>query len=382
MTDAVFDSIAAPPAADPPAALSQPAHPREPFRFTGDAREYFRIWIVNLFLTVVTLGIYSAWAKVRKKRYFYGNTWVAGSNFEYHGNAVAILKGRLIAFAAFVAYTLASGFSPTIAAWVLLAFMPLLPWLLVRSMAFNAVNSSYRNLRFHFDGNWREAALALAPLGLVPVAGLLMPEPSTTPEKMADMWPFFVPTAIFLAFYPYVMGSIKRLTVNRSRYGDGRFSCDATIGSFYWIYTLAFLLMAVMMMTFSLVLPIAFLFPDAGWVAFPALYLVLGAVVMGYTQSRVANLVFGAARLEAGLRFSSTISGRRLARLYAENLLAIAGTLGLAIPWACVRVARYRMECLTLDKSGELLPFTGIAARQVAATSEAMGEMFEIDLSL
>jgi Zn-dependent protease with chaperone function len=32
---------------------------------------------VNLFLTIVTLGIYPAWAKVRKKRYLYGNTWVA-----------------------------------------------------------------------------------------------------------------------------------------------------------------------------------------------------------------------------------------------------------------------------------------------------------------
>ncbi|MDH4174015.1 MAG: YjgN family protein, partial [Betaproteobacteria bacterium] len=36
--------------------------------FTGSAREYFRIWIVNLFFTLITLGIYSAWAKVRKKR--------------------------------------------------------------------------------------------------------------------------------------------------------------------------------------------------------------------------------------------------------------------------------------------------------------------------
>ncbi len=40
------------------------------FEFTGDGREYFRIWIVNVSLTVITLGIYSAWAKVRRMRYF------------------------------------------------------------------------------------------------------------------------------------------------------------------------------------------------------------------------------------------------------------------------------------------------------------------------
>ena len=33
--------------------------------FTGDGKEYFRIWVVNLLLTLATFGIYSAWAKVR-----------------------------------------------------------------------------------------------------------------------------------------------------------------------------------------------------------------------------------------------------------------------------------------------------------------------------
>ena len=39
-----------------------------PLAFHGSARDYFRIWIVNLCLTLLTLGIFSAWAKVRKKR--------------------------------------------------------------------------------------------------------------------------------------------------------------------------------------------------------------------------------------------------------------------------------------------------------------------------
>ena len=44
------------------------------FSFTGNASEYFGIWIVNLLLSIVTFGIYTAWAKVRRLRYFYGNT--------------------------------------------------------------------------------------------------------------------------------------------------------------------------------------------------------------------------------------------------------------------------------------------------------------------
>jgi uncharacterized membrane protein YjgN (DUF898 family) len=35
-----------------------------PFEFTGKAGEYFGIWIVNVSLTLLTLSIYSAWAKV------------------------------------------------------------------------------------------------------------------------------------------------------------------------------------------------------------------------------------------------------------------------------------------------------------------------------
>lgn len=68
-----------------------------PFKFTGSGGEYFKIWIVNIFLTIITLGIYSAWAKVRNKRYFYSNTQLDGSTFKYLANPLKILQGRIIA---------------------------------------------------------------------------------------------------------------------------------------------------------------------------------------------------------------------------------------------------------------------------------------------
>lgn len=39
-------------------------------KFHGKGGEYFAIWLVNALLTIVTLGIYSAWATVRRRRYF------------------------------------------------------------------------------------------------------------------------------------------------------------------------------------------------------------------------------------------------------------------------------------------------------------------------
>ena len=38
--------------------------------FHGSGSEYFKIWIVNVFLTIITVYVFSAWAKVRTKRYF------------------------------------------------------------------------------------------------------------------------------------------------------------------------------------------------------------------------------------------------------------------------------------------------------------------------
>jgi uncharacterized membrane protein YjgN (DUF898 family) len=63
--------------------VAQPGDAAVALRFTGQAGEYFRIWIVNVCLSIVTLGIYSAWAKVRRKRYFYGNTLLKDAAFEY-----------------------------------------------------------------------------------------------------------------------------------------------------------------------------------------------------------------------------------------------------------------------------------------------------------
>jgi uncharacterized membrane protein YjgN (DUF898 family) len=106
-----------------------------PVAFTATAGEYFRIWIVNLALTIVTLGLYSPWAKVRRKRYFYGHTSVDGDSFEYRGNPVAILKGRLIAVAIVAVMWSVSHFAPLLTLGVFFAAIFVVPWLIERALA-------------------------------------------------------------------------------------------------------------------------------------------------------------------------------------------------------------------------------------------------------
>lgn len=125
------------------------------FVFRGKAREYFGIWVVNVLLSIITFGIYSAWAKVRRLRYFYGNTWLDGHNFEYHAKPKQILIGRLVVTGLLIGYNILLHISPAFSV-LALAVMFLFPWIVNKSIAFHARMTSYRNVRFGFEGSyWR-----------------------------------------------------------------------------------------------------------------------------------------------------------------------------------------------------------------------------------
>lgn len=188
-----------------------------PVEFTGSAGEYFGIWIVNLLLSIVTLGIYSAWAKVRRKKYFYNNTLIDGVGFDYHASPIAILKGRIIAFVLFVLYSVLSGFNPILGALLALALFLAIPWIVVRGMTFNARNSSHRGLRFNFDGKYGEAALVFIGYTLLSIVTLGL--------------------AI-----PFVAQCTHKFIVSHHKFGASHFKMGALIRDFYKIYLIIFLI--------------------------------------------------------------------------------------------------------------------------------------------
>jgi len=373
------------PEAPPPEPAPKPAAPAlrvYPFRFTGDAKEYFRIWIVNLFLSVITIGLYSPWAKVRKTRYLHANTWVADANLEYHGNPLAILKGRLIAVGALITYNLGGHYLPKLGTAILIALMVIAPWLVVRSMQFNAVNTSYRNLRFHFHGRYREGLKVIAPLLLSPILVLVLPpvDPNTDPTRPLLWASVFLPVVPFLLFYPYVIGALRRFQVENLAYGTEPFTIAIGIATFYGIYIVAALLFLVgmVLMGFSAMVVVFW-----SWAIFVPMfaYLLVIAVVFAYTRSRVTNKTFNASRLGEG-RFRSDISFIKLGWMYFVNVFAIVFTCGMLVPWAVIRVARYRAGCLAIESDGDLESFLADVSRPVSATGDQLGEFFDVDLSL
>ena len=331
--------------------------------FTGSAREYFRIWIVNLFFTLVTLGVYSAWAKVRKKRYFYGCTRLDGDSFDYFASPKTILKGRIVAVVLFVVYAFSVELYPA-SMWGFWAlFLLALPWLVVRTLAFNARNSAWRSLRFDFAPTQREAARVY--IGMPLVVGL----------------------TAGLAF-PWFAARQKQFVVSRHALGTTRFGCEVPVRSFYATYLLGGLMLAALVVPLGMLMGFGIArmeLPEAfAWVPFVvpvALMYAAYALAYAYVQARTSNLTWNGAH-GPGLRFGSTLAPWKLARLYLGNVIAAAASAGLLIPWAVVRTLRYRLENFTATIEGENLHEANPALERVGATGQEFGDIFNLDFGL
>jgi uncharacterized membrane protein YjgN (DUF898 family) len=76
----------------------QPDDEREgAFGFQGNWREFAPIAFTNLLLTLVTLGVYSFWARARERRYLWSRTRFIDDTLEWTGNGLELFIGYLIA---------------------------------------------------------------------------------------------------------------------------------------------------------------------------------------------------------------------------------------------------------------------------------------------
>ena len=336
------------------------------FEFSGDAREYFRIWVVNLALSIVTLGIFSAWAKVRSERYFYGNTRVAGEPFEYLAKPWPILKGRIIAVVLFGSYVLAGRFGWKLQLGAAGAIALLTPWLIVRGAAFRARYSAWRGINFRFVPDYGEAYIRYLLLGIPMILSLGL-------------------------LYPYVKAKQKAFFVEHHRYGGTWFTFRATPGQFYPPYLIAWGVVVAMMFVLSFVagmIAVGLATQGSGsappeWFVYAYIVPLYGSyfVVWAFLAAALANLMYNHVDLGEH-RFSSTLKGWQLLKIYATNTVAILASVGFLIPWAKVRLARYRAESLSLLAAGDLDDFRAESRADVDATAAEMDGLFDIDIGL
>ncbi|MBI5889124.1 MAG: DUF898 domain-containing protein [Nitrosomonadales bacterium] len=334
------------------------------FEFSGKGWEYFKIWIVNLVLTILTLGIYSAWAKVRRLQYFYRNTRLAGASFDYHGQPKAILKGRVIAFGLFLLYNVTLKLNPILGLAVGLVLVVVMPWLLMRSLRFKLYNSSYRGLRFGFVG---KAGGAYGAFLGYPVLAVLT----------------------FYLLAPLAHQRIKRYQLDNSRFGNTAFKFNGSVKGFYLIYLSA---LVAMIGTVLLVVTLAMMSATgAGKEAMAAAFAAVGPVVLLIMVAAILvisslfiaymqNLVWGNTEVGAH-RIFSHVSARRLLWIRVSNFIGIVLTLGLFTPFATIRMLRLQLESMGVAVSGDLSDFVAGQQQQASATGEETAEMFDVDIS-
>ena len=366
-----------PPPLPPPLPQAEPLPPpqRHGLEFTGTAREFFGIWFVNLVLSVLTLGIYSAWAKVRTERYFYANTHFAGASFEYLAQPLAILKGRLVAYAVAIALGLCAHFQ----LWLvyvplILAVFLLLPWLIQRTLRFRARYSAWRGLRFRFVDGVYEAYVNFffRPLLQLPTLYMVMP------------W-------VRMCQHEYI--------VSGHRFGGKRFAFKGDVGSYYIPFAIciglgfaAYILMVVAIFggtllasaigldakgpdgtpsdSFVLAIMIPFMLVYLGFLALPV-----------FLRTRYANLMWRFTQLGAH-RFESTLRARDVIWIYFSNGLLIVLSLGLMVPWAMIRLARYRARHFAVLVQGDLDSFIAETELDEGAASAELMDALDLDVDI
>ena len=296
-----------------------------PFSFHGDGGSLFGIWIVNMFLSILTLGIYYFWGKMKIRKYLFSQTEFDGDRFAYHGTGKELFIGSLKALVFFfIPLFLLNqiptfmGGRPVIYTMVTLLtyaiIVVFIPVAMVGVRRYRLSRSSWRGIRFSFRGEtWDFIKLFL--------------------------WGSFL-TAITLGIYnPFFETKRYDFMVSNSYFGNREFEFDGNGRELLGTYLLALLL----------TLP------------------TLGFYWFWYLAKK--QRFFWEHTSFGSMRFRSSVTGRALLNLYTSNWFIVILTLGLAWPWVMVRNLRFVCDHLSQEGTLDL-----VTVEQEAQTASATGE--------
>lgn len=396
------------------------AHPLE---FTGGGGEYFRVWIVNVLLSIVTLGLYTPWARRRTAQYFYGHTQVAGSPLEFTAQQGKMVKGFVLLVLITLAYNIAANTGQdTAVALFLLAGAVLAPYIWASAMRFRLSATRWRGLRLQFAASWREVytaswpvfALALVWMGVVFGLQALAPEAAATVQELAGdkpspRMPRITAPMVGLVLLGLVLSVLcfirleynyKSLLVLRTHLGaePGRWKPVYLDFVKIWLATVAVFLLCVLGVGVlvavlaggsaallagqdkraGLWIVLAILF---GLFALFFLLLLVSAPARAYREARMFQLLWNNIGLSQVARFKCDLATRGYVGLRIRNLLFTLLTLGLYRPFARVSEYRMKLESVTLHVKGGADQVAGTLARQQeGGLGDALADAAGLDL--
>lgn len=267
-------------------------------QFHGDGGTLFGIHLKNLLLTVVTLGIYSFWARADVRQYLYAQTSVAGDRFAFHGSGGELLRGWVRAagllIAVFIVAAIVSWVAGDVAGAIAAygtAILVIFPIAMIGSRRYRLSRTSWRGIRFSFHGDYGEFMKVYVP-------GILL-------------------TILTLGlYYPFFHANVRRYVVDATQFGSGRFGFSGEGRELFGRHLALYLLVPLTLGLYWY------------WhVAFRHRYY--------WEHTR-----FGSAR------FRSTMTGDDLLVFSLVNGFLTIITLGIAYPWVQARTMKFQCERL------------------------------------
>jgi uncharacterized membrane protein YjgN (DUF898 family) len=374
--------------------------------FGGTGGEYFRIWIVNLLLIMVTFGIYYPWAKVRKIKYFYNNTHIDGHALDFHAEPKKMLRGSAIVGVFFMVYSVAVDFSPVAGLIAIACFMALAPMLFRASMRFRLANTSWRGMRFRFAAkDLKEAYWCIVPaLALFLLPGVLIAFlDDGAPKKSAAAMPADIGTPVGLYVLllaiaiPYFFWRLKRYQHNHYAWGPLQSEYRSDVGATYKVFGLTLLMVVLIVAVFSAIVFLAL--PSSvgstrSWsrnlgmifgLLIPLFFvflIVINILPRAYFTAKMQNLIWSRTG-NRHFRFKSDLALGKFMLLQFKNYLLIAITFGLYWPFAVVATKRMQLEAVSLKTRVSLDALTSAArARENDAAGDMAADIFGFDVGM
>lgn len=314
--------------------------------FHGTGGTLFGIHLVNTLLTLLTLGVYYFWAKVRARTFLFGQTEFAGDRFSYHGIARELFNGAMKASLIFgVPYSLLSNaglfLEPNMAiqialqaaAWMLLVLF--IPFAIVSARRYRLSRTAWRGIRFSFQGK----TLNFIKLWL---SGYFL-------------------TAVTLGlYYPYFSTKKQAFLTTHSYFGSEPFKFSgegaALVRPFLMMYlpAVTVAIIAGLGLYSFIELPLQNIADPktAGSLVIGAIVsLIIGALVFRllWLPYSVKEQRFFWEQTSIGFaQFRLPITTWPYLKLKLGNLLLMVCTLGLVWPWTTIRNVRFITDQLTL----------------------------------
>jgi uncharacterized membrane protein YjgN (DUF898 family) len=390
-----------------------------PVSFTGTGSEYFKIWLINLLLIMITFGLYYPWATVRKNRYIYNNTILDDTPFDYLGTGLVLGKGMLISLVLLFIYNglvNLGNFFALIVCGVL--FSIAMPWLIWKSLRFRLSITTYRAIPFEFSASLKNTYKMLAiPTGIlvfsfVLFVGAIDYVSTTGILSKSNQNYLFLGLLLIIAVYvcllpPFIHHQFKHYQHQHLQWTGIKTNFHVGFKSFLktWAVTLlptiflygliaaTSVIVAKNIQTIGKTLQsvhtltsgqIAILI-TVGVVALYGLFILASLSSKALSASRFQNLIWNHTTTQNNtIHFISTLKFRYLIRIYLKNFVLVLITFGLYWPFAVINIIRLKLSSLTVVST---LPLSLLATQHVAnkernAAGDSVANLFDIDLSL